>query len=315
MKTSRYIILIFSTLLSTFGTRAQSSVQTKVDTRQITIGDQVRYFIEVKKDRGEQLVWANIPDTFNNLEVVEKGKIDTLNTDGNTIFKQRLLITGFDSGVFQIPAFEFACIAGNDSPHIIYSDSFELFVQTIAVDTTKPFKDIKDIKDAKLTWFDYLFTGLSIWGKLLLLTVLIMVVYTFWKKKNKKPYIPPPSETPHERATRLLIDLDKKELWQRDEVKKYYVELTDILRIYIEGRFGITVMELTTDELLYKMKTHKELTKYRDIIGGALRIADMAKFAKAQPLPEEHIDAFSKISQFVAITEPREEPKQNTKKK
>lgn len=314
MRAKLHIILFF-VLIAPFVAMAQTEVSTKVDAREITIGDQVRYFIEVKGDKQEQLVWAVIPDTFNTLEVIEKGKIDTLNTEGSTIYKQRLLITGFDSGVYQIPAFEFGVVKAG-SKEVLYTDSFDLYVQTIPVDTTKPFREIKDIKDVKLTWLDYFTTIFGIWQGLLLLTFIIMIIYTLVKKKKTPaPVVPKPTETPHQRASRMLAELEQKELWQQDHIKQYYVELTDILRYYIEGRFGISVLELTTDELLDKMRTHKELTNYRDIIGSALRIADMAKFAKAQPLPEEHIDAFNKISQFVTITEPREEPKQNDKKK
>ncbi|MEZ5017492.1 MAG: hypothetical protein R2800_10610 [Flavipsychrobacter sp.] len=313
MKIRIHIILLLATLLAPLAVVAQTTVSTKIDAKEITIGDQVRYFIEVKGDKEGKLIWANIPDTFNTLEVIEKGKIDTVTKDGGITYKQRLLITGFDSGVYQIPAFEFAAVKGGNST-IFYTDSFDLYVQTIPVDTTKPFRDIKDIKEVELTWLDHLTTLFWIWRGLLLLTLVVMIAYTLLKKK-KKPYIPPPSETLHERATRMLGELERKELWQKGEVKQYYVELTDILRYYIGGRYGITVLGLTTDELLDKMKTHKELTMHRGIIESALRIADMAKFAKAQPLPEEHIDAFNKISQFVSITVPIEETNPKEKKK
>ena len=94
------------------------------------------------------------------------------------------------------------------------------------------------------------------------------------------------------------------------------MELTDIVRNYIEMRFKTQVLELTTDELLGKAQTLPELQPYHDILSDILHTADLAKFAKAQPLPQEHMDAMEKAKQFVdtsrpvVITEPAENTEQ-----
>ncbi len=319
MRSSIHILLFLLASLLPVLSHGQAPVQAKVDTKQITIGDQVRYFIEAKegKGKGKQLVWANIPDTFNSLEVVEKGAIDTLRSEQGVLYKQRLLITGFDSGMYQIPAFEFTEVSGSDTVSTTYTEPFDIYIQTVDVDTTKPFKEIKDIRAVELTWFDYLNTFFWIWRGAMLLTLIIMVIYTIVKKRRQpKGYTPPPpAETPHEKATRMLTELEGKQLWQQDEVKQYYVELTDILRSYIEERFGTTAMELTTDELLARMHSHRELAIHRELLEQALRTADMAKFAKAKPLPEEHVDAYSRVHQFVMITKPIDQPKDDNSKK
>jgi len=72
-------------------------------------------------------------------------------------------------------------------------------------------------------------------------------------------------------------------------VKKYHSELTDTIRQYIEDRFGINAMEQTTEETLEAMK-HMEmpdkevLAKLKEI----LELADLVKFAKFNPLPDEN---------------------------
>ena len=58
--------------------------------------------------------------TFNNLEVVERSKIDTIKNGANVTSRQRLLITGFDSGLFKIPAFVFPVVpAGGGTPEAL----------------------------------------------------------------------------------------------------------------------------------------------------------------------------------------------------
>ena len=113
-----------------------------------------------------------------------------------------------------------------------------------------------------------------------------------------------PVESLQDYALRLLTELDAKQLWQKRQVKEYYVELTDIVRGYIEKRFSTQAMEITTDELLDKVQVHKELRQYQEILSDILHTADLAKFAKAQPLPQEHTEALEKARQFVATSRP-----------
>lgn len=302
----RNIALLLMLCFGTSMIHAQTTVNTQYDAKQIMVGDQLRMFITVNKDANDQLQWANIPDTFNSLEVVERGKIDTIKGDGNTIkYKQKLLITGFDSGAFTVPQFQFAVKPANGDTRILTTDSLSLLVQTVAVDTTKPFKEIKDIREPKYTWLDYFETAFWIWRGALLLTLIIMVIYTIIKKRKKKGFVPYKHETPYERAIRLLAELDAKQLWQNDKVKEYYIELTDVLRNYIEEQFNMAALELTSDELLASMRQERILKVNRKLIKPVLQTADLAKFAKAKPLPQEHIDAMENTKAFVIATQPQ----------
>ena len=85
-------------------------------------------------------------------------------------------------------------------------------------------------------------------------------------------------------------------------MKEYYSRLTDIVRVYIEGRFDVTAMEMTTDEILdardidaLEQEVKKEL---RDI----LMRADLVKFAKFLPTPEEHEASLRLAVKFVEMT-------------
>ncbi len=275
----------------------------RLDVRQITIGDQARLFLEVQNSSSTARVqWAVIPDSFNKLEVVEKGKIDTFKQGGTITYRQRLLITGWDSGLYKVPSFSFSVIPGTGAPYTIQSDSFMLMVNTVAVDTTKGFKGIKGIIYVKNTWLDYIWV---IIGAVVFIVLMIFVILYFVRNRRAKPAVAQgPTETLQEFTLRLLNALDGRQLWQKKQVKEYYIELTDIIRNYIEARFETSAMELTTDEILAKALEHKEMVKYYDILSEILHTADLAKFAKFQPLPQEHIDAMQKSKQFVATSVP-----------
>ena len=297
-------IAVFTSISGKLFAQGDARVSAKISATQITIGDQVRLFIEAQNNASAgTLQWAAIPDSFNNLEVVERGKIDTISSGGITTYKQRLILTGFDSGVYEIPSFAFTVhpATGGDSI-LLKTDSFALTVQSVAVDTSKGFKPIKGIMSVNTTWRDYV---AYIGGGAGLLLVAIAVAYFLLKRKKTAPPKPAgPVESLHDRSLRMLNELDAKQLWQKNKVKEYYVELTDIVRSYIEERFNTPALELTTDELLVKAQFTRDLQPYYSLLSGILHTADLAKFAKAQPLPQEHTDALENARIFIQKSKP-----------
>lgn len=308
-------VSVFILMVLPFASFAQPDAvtTTRLDVRQIMVGDQARLFIEVKNNPSQgTLFWASIPDSFNNLEVVERGKIDTVVSGDAVTYKQRLLITGFDSGLFKVPSFYFPLKSPKGDSFYVQTDSFDLLVQTVEVDTTKAFKPIKNIIYVKPSWLDYIW---YIVGAILLIAAVVAIVVFIMKRKKEEPPKPEgPKETLQEYALRVLNELERKQLWQNQQVKEYYVELTDVVRNYIEARFNTPAMELTTDELLHKAQLHKELITYYELLSTILRTADLAKFAKAQPLPQEHMDALDKAKQLIISSTPAitETPTQQT---
>jgi hypothetical protein len=281
------------------------TVSARIDADRITVGDRAKLFLEVRHNSAlSRVVWPALPDTFNSLELVHKGHIDTLREGEMVTYRQQLQITGFDSGSFTVPALRIPVISGTGTTDTLLSESFQLLVQTVAVDTTKGYKGIKEIIYVQTTWLDYIWW---IIGALVLLGLVIAIIIYFRKKKKNEPEPAPPpkpEEPLHLRYLRLLEELEQQQLWQRDRVKEYYVGLTDILRDYIEERFRTPAMELTTDEILDKARTHSEMRLHLFLLEQILRTADLAKFAKAQPLPQEHTAAIEAARRFVTATTP-----------
>lgn len=300
--TYRVLLLL---LLAGYTSFAQDEkVGARIDAAQITVGDQARLFVEAQHNPAtSKLQWAAIPDTFNGLEVVEKGKIDTIKNGNIITYKQRVLITGFDSGMHVVPRFIFTVLPNSGTPQTLQTDSFPILLQPVAVDTTKPFKGIKDIVGVESSWKDYI--GYIIGGILLAVLIAVVIVYLRKRKQPAPAPIPEgPKETPNEKAIRLLNELEQQKLWENNNPKEYHTQLVDILRIYMEERFGVNVMELTSDEILHKVALHKEMTSHRMLLSNIFYIADLAKFAKAQPTPQEHMAAMDYAKQFIMATKP-----------
>lgn len=287
--------------------QAQTRVRAYTDARKITIGDQLKLWLEVKPStKNDPVLWARIPDSLTGLEIVERGKIDTIASKDTFVLRQQLLVTGFDSGSFYIPSFHFE-VTANGQAGQYNTDSIRIEVQTVAVDTTKAFKPIKEIVDVKTSLWDY-------WQIILAVCLLIGLGIFVWIYfyKNRKTMMPAgntkvPPEKAHEKALRMLSELKEKKLWEQDRSKEYFSTLSDIVRIYLEERFGVTAMEQTTDELLALLKkqndSRSELRKVRPELKLILRTADLVKFAKANPLPHEHSACMAAAVEVVQRTQ------------
>ena len=92
------------------------------------------------------------------------------------------------------------------------------------------------------------------------------------------------SAPPHETALRKLRELKEKELWQKGQIKEYQSELTFIIREYLQDRFTMNALEMTTSEILREVPEFVDTEK----LGNILQIADLVKFAKAVPGEEIH---------------------------
>lgn len=306
-----FFILTHTTLFAQQHDLAGTSAKATADSAAIKIGEQFHLNLTVNAGEGLQLVWAQIPDSFGHFLVVDRGGIDTLTASGKKIYQQSLTLTSFDSGYWTIPAFSFQAVSGDStiSPPSLTTDSFLVKVNTVPVDTTKAFRPIKKIRSVPfniLAYWPYLLGGLI---------VLLVLLYLIFFRKKKVKLIPEkviPQEPPYEQALKNLHSLEKEKLWQQGEVKTYYTRLTDILRLYIERGFRINAMEQTTDELLQKIKPVTKLNQQQDNLRYILQTADLAKFAKLQPLPEEHEASLKKAYELLEWTKPKpEEPTKN----
>ena len=112
-----------------------------------------------------------------------------------------------------------------------------------------------------------------------------------------------PADPAHVIAFRELERLKREELWQKGETKKYYTELTEILRQYLENRFRVYSLELTTVETLDALvKTgFKKNGSYNDL-KTVLTGADLVKFAKYNPVASENESHFETSWNFVLST-------------
>lgn len=311
--------LLFALLLTIIPIMAMAQkpeATASIDSNNVLIGDQVRYTYKFTFPSKATPKLPVIADTLTKqIEVVSRMKMDTmLSTDKNfTTLSQTLNIASYDSGTFVIPALIFAyTMPGDTTNYRMGTLPIMLYVNTVAVDTTKEFKDIKAPLKEPLTWQEVLpwvLLGLGV------LAVIFAAIYIIRKIRKKQPIISLPKKPkipPYEKALRDIEELRIQKLWQTGKNKEFHTQLTDILRTYLHEQFDIDAMEMITYDVIDAVKTlnipEEEVRRLEKI----LSLADMVKFAKFQPLPDEHDGSLKNGVLFVENTKPQVAPETKT---
>lgn len=192
-------------------------------------------------------------------------------------------------------------------------------VVPVELDTTQAAIDIKGVQEPPFVLFDYISdTLLTIIGVVILLA-LIVAGYLYYRKKKRpeeKTVSPEDMLPPHERALKALAVLKEDKLWQNGQEKEYYTRLTEILREYIDDRFHINAMEMTSSQILSVLRSNKETKAVDTQLKQILEMADFVKFAKMRPLPDDNEATMRDAITFVEETKVVEEqPSTNEEKK
>jgi len=293
MNLKRYLLIL---LFSTAVFAQQKQIVTSIDTTKNKIGAEFKLTLKTTVDTLTKVVFPNAKN-FGALEIIRSYAIDTIKKDNRYELVKRYGLTQFDSGKFMIPRIP---VLINKKP--FYSDSIAVEVSNVVVDTIKQkMFDIKPIAELRSdnSWIWKLILAI------LFLAGIAAFVYWYLKIRQKKKLEEELYKTPIERATNLLNSLEKKELWQKGEVKAYYSELTDITRNYIEEAIDIPAMESTTSELIEGLRAasiKKKMTLSKEIIENlekVLKQADLVKFAKSKPLDFEITEDRKKIEKAI----------------
>jgi hypothetical protein len=141
------------------------------------------------------------------------------------------------------------------------------------------------------------------------LPALAVLAYLYRRRQREIRLAPPPP--PWEVAYQRLRELDQRQLPKAGKYGPYYVDLSAILRYYIEDRFHVHAPEQTTPEFLAVASGSGLFTDdQQKLISGFLRHSDRVKFAQYVPTLPEMDRCFAVVLQFVDETVPRPAPEQ-----
>ena len=285
-------------------------VKGTIEPDSIGIGDRFLLSIEVEQDLMQDIYFPDY-HSVEHYELIEDRPIDTLSKEGRKLkLRKSYLMAAFQEGIHRVVP-EVMYADKNIIDTLQGADTLKLLVTTFQIDSTS--HTIFDIKPQRTLKFKMAeISGYITWS--IIIIIILVVLYLIAKrilahygKSFGDIFKPAPPLPPHEIALRDLKRLHSERLWQEGKHKLYYSTLTDILRAYLAGQFGVGALEMTSDEIIEAVRGVELPQKQAMDLTELLRDADLVKFAKAMPEAEENERAYSKALEFVNQTMPQPE--------
>lgn len=322
MKSLRYIIIYVSALLAMQVAVAQSEapkVSSHISADTIRIGDRVVLTIDVEKDVMQHVEFpvfnfkqeGSDEQVNESVEVVNDFAADTVSRDGRREhLRKRYELAIYDEGIYNMGRAQVLYIDKNIVDTIFAEREDRVVVESVKIDSTMTtVRDLKPLKRLKWHVAEHIgYIGIGL-GVLALLAGALFLLVLYLRKRGKRLadlFKPAPPIPAHLVAFDALEKLHDRKLWQSNKHKEYYSALSDILRTYLDGRFEVGAMEMTTDEIVASLRDVDIEQKQKMELVSVLRDADLVKFAKAMPEADENELAYSKAYYFVENTKPVE---------
>lgn len=307
----RILFLVLVALTVSYGVSGQTpTIKVSLDSAYLLMGKATPLHLEVvapENPSGQVLIPKD--SLCDKVEILKVLEADTTRLgNGRLEVNQEILLQSFDSGVYRLNPIMY--VVGNDT---FRSNRLVLKVFPADVDSLETIHDYADISDVDRKFIDYLPDFIVDYGLWILAVVIVLgigayVVYLLKKKKNPFGAPVPRPVPPYEKAVNELNRLRSEKLCESGREKEFYTRLTDILRIYLQGRFGINAMEMTSTQIRQTLSHNEETRLSKTNMERVLETADFVKFAKVRPLPDDNVRAFSSAMQFVEDTKPKPEP-------
>ncbi len=310
MKKHSKILLIFSILLCWWNSYfTQVNTSASIDKNIIRIGEPILLKLKLQysnQDKVRTISWPQFKDTITGkIEIIAQSKIDTLKNATITSIEQTYTVSAYDSGYFVIPAFKF--IINHDSDNIKLTDSLFITAHTVPTDTSElTIKDIKPIFEEPFNFKWYMPMIIKSLIGLLILSAMIYFIYRYYKKKEKPEVVSKPLLSPHIEALAILDKIKEEEIWREGKIKRYYSEVSDCIRLYIERRYKISALEQTTFETMHAFKFKAIDNNSKDLLKKILELSDLVKFAKFTPIETDHLSILEDAYAFVKNTTPNQ---------
>ena len=308
--------LLLGVSLATFGAPATGvRVEANIDSAVVVMGDRVNLKVVVTApealSKSMELVdfpYMPVGQEFIDFHGVDIVEMDSTmrSADGHTAITFDYTLQPFDPETYTIPPFAVVPVPGGDT---IKSKVLSLKVLPVEVDSLETINPMTSVVSAQSRWYDFIpnwlfwllgAVAVAAGGYFAYMTLRRRQVEIAQEKAKPVP--------PYELAISRLGHLKAQRLTESGHEKEYYTELVDILRQYLDGRFHINAMEMTSTQIVRALRSNPDTRMTADQVRSILAIADFVKFAKVRPMPDDNVKAYNRALDFVETTKPAPEP-------
>lgn len=296
---SRIANILFALALAAPAVMAQQpQVTATIDSTVMEMGSRTVINVEIA-DATKKGVLIDLPQAgTENPEM----SVDFIEVKGDTFpggYNYKILVQAFEPGTITFAPFRY--VTGTDTAE---SEFLTLKVLPVELDSLENINPMASVENPPRMWYDYI-PGWLIWVLVGIAVAAIAVALALLYKKNGGLTIHKPKPVdPYEAAMAELSRLKQKKLAENGREKEYYTTLVDILRVYLDRRFGINAMEMSTTQILHTLRSNPDTRDNQPRIKQILELADFVKFANVRPMPDDNIKTYNNVVQFVEDTKP-----------
>ncbi|MDH3735283.1 MAG: hypothetical protein OEU54_17260 [Gemmatimonadota bacterium] len=271
----------------------------EADLTEVTVGDRLTATITVDHRADQSPQW---PETLNVAPFEALGFAPTPpRIDGDlAVSVATLSLAAFELGELEIPPIRITLADANGVETVVSTDPYVVGVVSVGLDEGNDIRDVKGPLGIARDW-------VLMWPWLLAILAAAGVAYWLARRRRAPgdrtaPAVPP--RPPYETAMDALASLEASSLLERGMVKDFHIALSQIVRTYVEGRFRIDALEMTTRELVSALHLAGTDADLLEDTRGFLEACDLVKFAKRRPETAESLRLIPVARRFVEETRP-----------
>ncbi len=276
--------LVYAAVVAPAAGAQEARIQVQADTATVFVGDRITFTVTVDHGIESLVVWPDSLDLAP-FEVLEARAIPPTAREGEARSSLILTLTTFELGDLEIPSFEVAVTDPEGGRTTLATNRYGIQVLSVGLDEGGDIRDIKGPVGIPLDLLPLLLGLLAIF----LIGVLARALYRRFRRgdpelRNTGPAAP--WRPPHEIALEALDRLEESSLLEKGEIKEFHIQLSDVIRTYVEGRFRVPALEMTTLDILPGLKERSLEPSILEGFEYFLNHCDLVKFAKYRPEPE-----------------------------
>lgn len=273
-----------------------------------TVGDRFVYTIRTTRGDSTALIYPDVVESAEPFEVVDVVDHPPARADGGVSERRDYVLTVFETGRQVVPAMALRAVAGGETLSVAL-DSLEVTIASVLPDTLQAGamepRDIEPPVDLPRDIRPYLLVLLIAAAGALAWWLARRYVRPWWRRRPEEEVeeAPPvPRIAAHLAAFERLKALREDDPIGRGDLESFYVRVTAILKAYVRDRYGVDVVDMTTEEVGPAMRAARIDEDDTAWLEAFLRHADLAKFARAEPATERARDDLDDAWQFVERT-------------
>ena len=288
-------------LFPTIAAAQAPRVLTALDTTLVSVGDRLQLTVTVEHAPGETVVWPDSLD-LDPFEILGAELLAPTQIEGRVVSGVRMVLTVFELGDLAVPAFDLSVEASDGTSTAVSTDAFGVTVQSVGLDEGGDIRAIRGPLGIPIGLIYVL-------PWLLLLIAVGAAAFWLWRRSRKggspdrRSVIIP--RLPHEEAHEALDRLEASSLLEQGEIKQYHIDVSEIIRTYIEGRFDVYALEMTTGEVMAGLREANVEHGALVALEAFLNRCDMVKFAKFRPTSDACRQTLAAAREWVDSTRPR----------